>query len=47
MTWLPKGGIIRRLIEDYWKDEHVSILKLDGKESLLIYICTYIDQIRL
>lgn len=22
--WLPKGTIIRRLIEDFWKDEHVN-----------------------
>ena len=21
--WYPKGSIVRRAIEDYWKDEHV------------------------
>lgn len=23
--WHPKGSIIRRVIEDYWKDEHVKV----------------------
>ena len=22
ILWLPKGALLRRLIEDYWKDEH-------------------------
>ena len=24
VTWLPKGATIRRSIEDYWKNQHVS-----------------------
>jgi threonyl-tRNA synthetase len=23
--WHPKGSVIRRVIEDYWKDEHVKV----------------------
>lgn len=23
--WMPKGSVVRRLIEDYWKDEHVKV----------------------
>lgn len=26
--WHPKGSIIRRVIEDYWKDEHVKVRRL-------------------
>jgi hypothetical protein len=26
--WHPKGSIIRRTIEDYWKDEHVKVFHL-------------------
>ena len=23
--WLPKGALIRKLIEDYWKNTHVKV----------------------
>ena len=23
--WHPKGGVMRRVIEDYWKDVHVKV----------------------
>ena len=25
--WHPKGAIIRKLVEDYWKDQHTSVSK--------------------
>lgn len=28
--WHPKGSIIRRVIEDYWKDEHVKVSVLSS-----------------
>jgi len=27
--WHPKGALIRRQIEDYWKDEHTKVSKCD------------------
>ena len=23
--WHPKGAVIRKLIEDYWKEEHIKV----------------------
>lgn len=32
--WHAKGGVIRRLIEDYWKEKHIEVL-------FLILICAH------
>ena len=34
--WHPKGSIIRRVIEDYWKDEHVKVRSLLGRKLFQI-----------
>ena len=33
--WHPKGSIIRRVIEDYWKDEHVKVKRCPFLPSTL------------
>jgi threonyl-tRNA synthetase len=33
--WHPKGAIIRRQIEDFWKDEHI---KVGSMQPMTVYL---------
>ena len=41
--WHPKGALIRRQIEDYWKDEHVkvSIIHVTHMYKYTSLVCLY------
>ncbi len=34
--WHPKGAVIRKLIEDYWKEEHIKVTWTSDRDAIWI-----------
>ena len=32
--WHPKGAVIRKLIEDYWKEEHIKVTWTSDRDAI-------------